>query len=54
MIDILDRGNVMKNRDKTKRVLGRGLSELMSASNLSVDISGDRLSDNDYGNYFCS
>ena len=39
----------MRNRDKTKRVLGRGLSELISASTLSVDISGDELSDNDYG-----
>lgn len=39
----------MEKKDKTKRVLGRGLSELMSASALSVDISGGELSNNDYG-----
>lgn len=30
----------MRNKDKTKRVLGRGLSELISASALAVDIPG--------------
>jgi len=39
----------MRKRDKTKRVLGRGLSELMSASTLAVDISEDDLTNNDYG-----
>ena len=32
----------MRNKDKTKRVLGRGLSELISASALAVDIPGQR------------
>ena len=32
----------MRNKDKTKRVLGRGLSELISASALAVDIPGQQ------------
>ena len=39
----------MKKKDKGKRVLGRGLSELMSVSTLSFDISEGKLTDNDYG-----
>ena len=37
----------MKSKDKTKRVLGRGLSELISASALAVDIPGQKKSDSE-------